>query len=32
VSAGTPHELDVRRGWHLQQVIEAAETDLTVGV
>jgi predicted dehydrogenase len=32
VSAATPHELDVRRGWHLQQVIEAAETDLTVGV
>ncbi|HEY0360202.1 MAG TPA: Gfo/Idh/MocA family oxidoreductase [Mycobacteriales bacterium] len=32
VSAGAPHELDVRRGWHLQQVIEAAETDLTVGV
>jgi predicted dehydrogenase len=32
VSARTPHELDVRRGWHLQQVIEAAETDLTVGV
>jgi predicted dehydrogenase len=32
VSAGTPHELDVRRGRHLQQVIEAADTDLTVGV
>jgi predicted dehydrogenase len=32
VSTATPHELDVRRGWHLQQVIEAAETDLTVGV
>jgi predicted dehydrogenase len=32
VSSGTPHELDIRRGRHLQQVIEAAETDLTVGV
>jgi predicted dehydrogenase len=32
VHNGTPHELDVRRGLHIQQVVEAAETDLTVGV
>jgi predicted dehydrogenase len=32
VQHGTPHELDVRRGSHLQQVIEAAETDVRVGV
>jgi predicted dehydrogenase len=31
VATGVPHELDVRRGLHLQQVIEAAETDLIVG-
>jgi len=28
VATGKSHELDVRRGLHLQQVIEAAETDL----
>jgi predicted dehydrogenase len=28
VSAGTPHELDVRRGLRLLQLAEAAETDL----
>jgi predicted dehydrogenase len=32
VHNGTPHQIDVRRGLHIQQVIEAAETDLTVGV
>jgi predicted dehydrogenase len=32
VHNGTPHEIDVRRGLHIQQVVEAAETDLTVGV
>jgi hypothetical protein len=31
VERGTPHELDVRRGLHLQRVIEAAETDLLFG-
>jgi predicted dehydrogenase len=28
VERGEPHELDVRRGLHVQQVIEAAEADL----
>jgi predicted dehydrogenase len=28
VRDGSPHELDIRRGRHIQQVIEAAETDL----
>jgi hypothetical protein len=28
VERGVPHELDVRRGLHLQQVIERAEDDL----
>jgi predicted dehydrogenase len=31
VTKDAPHELDVRRGLHLQRVIEAAETDLIVG-
>jgi predicted dehydrogenase len=29
---GTPHEIDVHRGLRLQRVIEAAETDLIVGI
>ena len=28
VERGAPHELDVQRGLHVQQVIEAAEADL----
>jgi predicted dehydrogenase len=31
VTTGQPHELDVRRGLHLQRVIEGAETDLVAG-
>jgi predicted dehydrogenase len=31
-AAGAPHELDIHRGMHLQQVLEAADTDVTVGV
>jgi predicted dehydrogenase len=28
VESGTPHELDVRRGLHVQRVVEAADTEL----
>jgi predicted dehydrogenase len=31
VRTGEPHELDVRRGLHIQRVIEAADTDLLGG-
>jgi predicted dehydrogenase len=32
VGRGTAHELDVRRGMHLQRVVEAAQTDLLMGI
>jgi predicted dehydrogenase len=31
VATGAPHELDVRRGLRLQQILEAAETELLAG-
>jgi hypothetical protein len=32
VVRGNSHELDVHRGMHLQRVLEAAETDLLMGI
>jgi predicted dehydrogenase len=32
VRTRAPHELDIHRGMHVHQVLEAAETDVTVGV
>jgi predicted dehydrogenase len=31
VERGTPHELDIERGLHLQRLLDAAETDLLAG-